>query len=148
MSGSFTWSEDFDENINYWFWLRREGLIADHILVDEVRHSINRNPVESHARVTMEAHWNDYLQEWRKWKRDQAMATVEDSHATPPKVSRAHYKALAAVGLPLLRVEWVMAPLGERWLFPPDIALLGIEGSTAEQRRGAVVDAARALRER
>src|SRR6266550_7166323 len=44
-----------------------------------------------------------------------------------------------------LRVQWVMAPFGERWLLPPDLAVMGVEGGTAESRRKGVLQAARAL---
>jgi hypothetical protein len=148
MPESFSWSENFDENVNFWFWLRRKGLITDSRLVEEARQSLHRHPVENHERVAKEASWQDYLHEWRTWKRDQALASVERSRSAPQKARRAHYRAVADVGLPSLRVEWVMAPFGQRWLFPPDVAVLGVESGTAEQLKSAVVDAARALRER
>jgi hypothetical protein len=75
------------------------------------------------------------------------MAFIEDSCVTSAGVRRAHYKAVAAVGLPSFRVQWVMAPFGDRWLFPPDVAVLGVETATVEQRRQAVLDAAEALRD-
>jgi hypothetical protein len=42
-----------------------------------------------------------------------------------------------------LRVQWVMAPIGRRWLLPPDLAILGVEGGTNESQRAAVLKAAR-----
>lgn len=38
-----------------------------------------------------------------------------------------------------------MAPFGERGLLPPDLAVIGVEGATAESRRQGVLEAARAL---
>ncbi len=62
-----------------------------------------------------------------------------------PRAMRARYRTMKAAGVNV-RVQWVMAPFGERWLFPPGLAVLGTEGSTPEARRGAVVEAAYALR--
>ena len=118
--GSFSWSEDLDETLNYWFWLRREGVLTDSALIEEVRESVDRHPFTNYKRIAAEARWQDYLQEWGPWKRDQTMALTEDSRATPAvRGNRSHYKAMAAVGLSSFRVQWVMAPFGERWLFPP-----------------------------
>jgi hypothetical protein len=145
--GSFYWSEDLNEAINYWFWLRREGDIDDHRLIDEVGVSIHRERLEAHERVAAEARWLEYLSEFQEWKRAQASKQIEDSRTTPVASARAHYQAVAGVGLsPPFRVEWVMAPIGERWLFPPHVAVLGAEDATGDQRRRAVLDAAQALR--
>src|SRR5919201_2475496 len=119
--GSFIWSEDFDEGIHYWFWLRRAGATTGMGLVEEVRQVINQPAFAKHNRLAAESRWEEYLLEWRQWKRDQSMALIEESRATPATVTRAHYRAMAAVGLRSLRVQWVMAPFGEPWLFPPDI---------------------------
>lgn len=145
--GSFSWSEDFDEGLNYWFWPRRAGVIADGALVEEARQVISQDAFATYRRLALESRRQEYLLEWHRWKRDQVVAASEESRATSARVSRAHYRAMAAVGLPSFRVHWVMAPFGERWLFPSDIAALGVESATAEQRRQAVLDAARALRD-
>jgi hypothetical protein len=63
-----------------------------------------------------------------------------------PRDGRAYYKPMAAIGV-RLQVHWVMAPFGHRWLLPPDLDLLGAEGASIEDRRAAVLDAARALRQ-
>ena len=41
--GSFSWTEDLDETLNYWYGLRREGAITDSGLIEEVR-EIDRPP--------------------------------------------------------------------------------------------------------
>jgi hypothetical protein len=146
LRGSFSWSEDLNEALNYWFWLRRHGNIDDQRLIDEIGRSIHREQLEAHERVAAEPRWREYLSEFQEWKRAQASKQIEDSRTTPVASARAHYQAVAGVGLsPPFRVEWVMAPIGERWLFPPHVAVLGAEGATGDQRRRAVLDAAKAL---
>jgi hypothetical protein len=146
LRSSFNWSEDLNEALNYWFWLRRAGKIDDHRLIDEIGQSIHRERLEAHERVVAEPRWLEYLSEFQEWKRAQASKQIEDSRTTPVASARAHYQAVASVGLSRpFRVEWVMAPIGERWLFPPHVAVLGAEGATGDQRRRAVLAAAKAL---
>jgi hypothetical protein len=144
LRSSFSWSEDLNEALNYWFWLRRHGNIDDQRLIDEIGRSIHREQLEAHERVAAEPRWREYLSEFQEWKRAQASKQIEDSRTTPVASARAHYQAVAGLSPPF-RVEWVMAPIGERWLFPPHVAVLGAEGATGDQRRRAVLDAAKAI---
>ena len=81
---------------------------------------------------------------WQAWKRTQVAQHIEEVRAEKPGHARTHYKSMAALGV-RLRVQWVMAPFGERWLLPPDLAVMGVEGATSESRAEAVLEAARAL---
>jgi len=135
---SFYWSEDFKPGYNFWVWLRRQGGIDDSELLSQLRDAANRHP--THER------WSEFAPVWDTWRREQIDRTIVDSRGTSPSTLRHHYEAVAAVGLRAYRVEWVMAPLGERWLVPPDTAVLGSDGASAEERRAAVVEAARALK--
>lgn len=143
--GSFSWSEDLDETLNYWFWLRRVEPVSDETIAEKVRDAA-LPPLIRHRDVEAQTRWSDYLKSWGAWKRARVEAHIEELRTTPQSMARAHYKAVAAIGLPSLRVRWVMAPLGARWLVKPDTAVLGIEGATAEQQREAIIAAAQALR--
>jgi hypothetical protein len=144
--GSFWWSEDFNEALNYWFWFRRIEDIAEEELAQRIRESIRLGLPDQYLAVELESGWTEFLPVWRDWKRDQVATQMSDSRSTPTAVGKQHYDEMAAIGLRSLRVEWVMARFGERWLFPPDVAILGWEGATAEERRAALLDAARAIR--
>jgi len=135
---SFYWSEDFKPGYNFWVWLRRQGGIDDSELLSRLRDAANRHP--THER------WSEFAPVWDTWNREQIDRTIVESRETSPSMLRHHYEAVAAVGLRAYRVEWVMAPLGERWLVAGDTAVLGSDGASAEQRRDAVVEAARALK--
>jgi hypothetical protein len=144
--GSFSWSEDLNESLNYWFWLRRVEDVPDELIAERVRDWIGRGLWEQHRRVEVESRWAQYLAVWPDWKQDHVASQIDDSRTTLPSVGKRHYEAVAATGLRSYQVQWVMAPLGERWYFPPDLAVLGAEGATAEDRRDAVLDAAQTLR--
>jgi len=150
---SFSWSQDFDESLNFWFWLRRTDGIDDARLVERLnqwadRGSFSADPQEAlfqhHVQVRDQERWREYLPSWLVWKRTQVEQHMEEIRAQKPSQARADYKSMAALGV-RLRVQWVMAPFGERWLLPPDLAVMGVEGATAESRRQAVLEAARAL---
>jgi hypothetical protein len=143
---SFYWSEELDESVNYWFWLRRVEGLPDQIVFERVRESLRVGPLDRHRKVEAENRWPDYLKVWEDWKRTQATAQINESRRTDTSTQRRHYEAVASVGLKFLQVHWVAAPVGERWLFPPEVAVLGVDGASAEDRRNAVLEAARALR--
>jgi hypothetical protein len=46
--GSFHWSEEHDEALNYWFWIRGRDEIDDQRLIDEVALSAHREPLAAH----------------------------------------------------------------------------------------------------
>jgi hypothetical protein len=152
--GSFSWSEDLDESLNFWFWLRQTEEIDDARLLERLDQwadpgsfsSQKRQEAsfEHHLRVGDHERWREYVPIWQAWKRTQVEQQVEDTHAQKPGDARTHYESIAALGV-RLRVQWVMAPFGERWLLPPDLAVMGVEGATAQARREAVLEAARAL---
>lgn len=75
------------------------------------------------------------------WRTRRRNGGAQDRRRRPPGAPQQR----RATGVQI-RVQWVMASVGERWLFPPDLAILGIEGSTAEGRRAAILEAAHALR--
>jgi hypothetical protein len=95
--------------------------------------------------VADDPRFREYLLVGRPWKVDWVQRTVKDGRSERPCAYRARFEAMRATGVQI-RVQWVMASVGERWLFPPDLAILGIEGSTAEGRRAAILEAAHALR--
>ena len=152
--GSFSWSEDLDESLNFWFWLRRTEGIDDARLLERLNQWADPGSVSAQKRqeasfehqlkVRDHERWREYSPICQAWKRAQVEQQVEDTHAQKPADARTHYKSIAALDV-RLRVQWVMAPFGERWLLPPDIAVLGVEGATAQARRQAVLEAARAL---
>lgn len=135
---SFYWSEDVNPAYNFWIWLHRQGGIGDDELILRLREAAARHP--THER------WQEFVPVWDAWQREQIDRGIADSRTTSPSTLMNHYEAVAAAGLRTYRVQWVMAPIGVRWLLFPDTAVLGADGATAEQRRGAVVDAAQALK--
>jgi hypothetical protein len=143
--GSFYWSEDLDESLNYWFWLRRVEGLADELLMARVEGLLREAPFDRYREVEGERRRAEYLTFWTNWKRTQVERQIEQSRASTPAEQKAHYEAVAAVGLVTYQVQWVVAPFGERWLFPPDAAVLGVEGATASGCLAAVLDAAQAL---
>jgi hypothetical protein len=145
--GSFSWSEDLDESLNYWFWLRRTEDVPDEVVAERVRAWMGKGPWARHQDVETESRWAHYQVAWPNWRRDAIAAQIDESRIAPPSVNRRHYQAVAAIGLRSFQVQWVMAPIGERWLFPPDLAVLGVDGATSEGRRHAVLDAAKAVKE-
>ena len=151
---SFSWSEDFDESLNFWFWLRRTEGIDDARLLERLEqwadqgsfspHRQQEALFEHHVQVRDHERWREYLPTWQVWKRTQVDQHMEEMRAQRPRDARTHYKSMAALGV-RFRVQWVMAPFGERWLLPQDLAVIGVEGSTAESRRQGVLEAARTL---
>lgn len=151
---SFSWSQDFDESLNFWFWLRRTEGIDDARLLERLNQwaeegalsvqQSQRAAFEHHLQVRNHKRWREYLPIGQAWKRAQVEQHIEENRAQKASQARADYKSMAALGV-RLRVQWVMAPFGERWLLPPDLAVMGVEGATAESRRKAVLEAARAL---
>ena len=150
---SFSWSEDYDESLNFWFWLRRTEGIDDARLLEQLNdwagedsrmNQLDRSSYERHLQVRDHDRWRDYLPVWRAWKRTQSKKHVEHLHGQKPADARAYYKAMAELEVKV-RVQWVMAPFGERWLLPPNLAVMGVEGASPESRRHAVLEAARAL---
>ncbi len=151
---TFSWSEDFDESLNFWFWLRRTARIDDSKLLERLNQWADQDSVsaekrqealfEHHVHVRDHERWREYLSTWQAWKRTQVEQHVEAMRTQKPGHARTHYKSMAALGV-RLRVQWVMAPFGERWLLPPDLAVMGVEGATTETRKQAVLEAAQAL---
>jgi hypothetical protein len=142
---SFTWSEDLDETLNFWFWLRRSGGIGDSELPLQIQHWAGLDPYAGHLTVAAHRRFDEYLPIGQDWKKIWAQRSFEDARSERPRAYRARFKSIRATGVSI-RVQWVMASFGERWLFAPDLAVLGIEGSTAAGRRAAVLEAAQALR--
>jgi hypothetical protein len=140
----FTWSEDLDETLNFWFWLRRSGGIEDADLRLRIQHWAGLHPYAGHLAVADHPRFREYLPVGQDWTRSWSQRTVEGTRSEKPRAHRARFRAMKAIGV-RIRVQWVMASFGERWLFPPDLVLLGVEGSTAEGRRNAVLEAAQAL---
>lgn len=143
---SFTWREDLDETLNFWFWLRREGGIGEAELTERITEWAGiHHPYSAHLVVKDHPRFDEYLRNGRAWRSAETRRHIDELRDTKARVQRAHYRGLEAIGVQI-RVEWVRAPFGERWLVPPDLAVLGVDGADAEARRSAVLDAARALR--
>ena len=49
--GSFYWSEDLDESLNYWFWLRRVEGLADELLMARVQGLLRETPFDRYREV-------------------------------------------------------------------------------------------------
>lgn len=141
----FTWSEDIDETLNFWFWLRRSGGIEDAELRLRVQLWAGLHPYAGHLAAADHPRFREYLSVGQDWRWTWVHRTMDGARSERPRAYRARFKAIKSTGVKI-RLQWVMASFGERWLFPPDLAVLGIEGSTAEGRRAAVVEAAQALR--
>lgn len=141
---AFTWSEDLDESLNFWFWLRQSGGIEDKELRSRIQYWAGSDPYTSHLVVADDPRFREYLLVGQPWRLDWLHRNVEGRRSERPRAYRAHFKAMRATGVQI-RVQWVMAAFGERWLFPPDLAVLGIQGSTAVGRRVAVLEAAASL---
>jgi hypothetical protein len=146
-STSFYWSEDFNESLNYWFWLRRLGKLGDDLLVDRVRHTLGLSAIDGHNEVSRETGFSEYLIFWRQWKRDQINRQTLEARTRPANTLKSHYQAVKALGGRSFTIQWVIAPFGERWVVPPTVVLLGADGGTPEERRNAVLGAAKALLE-
>lgn len=143
--GSFHWSEDFNEALNYWFWRHQLGELAEQSLIDRARRTLGRAPFEAHLEVRTQPGFEEFLKVWRRWKLDQTTTQITAGRAQSPAAGRAHYEAVAAVAPRPFTIQWVMAPFGERWVFPPDLVILGAEGGDPSARRQAVLEAASAL---
>src|SRR5438105_3090781 len=119
--GSFSWSEDLDESLNFWFWLRRTEGIDDARLLERLNQWAHPGSFsaqkrqeasfEHHQMVGDHERWREYLPIWQAWKRTQVEQQVEDTRAQKPRDARNHHKSMAALGV-RLRVQWVMASLG------------------------------------
>jgi hypothetical protein len=145
-AAKFTWSEGVDESLNYWFWLRRVGALDDDELVTRLNNwAAGSSPFQRHLDISSHTRWEEYLPIGQAWKASEVARQMSDLQAQRPRHQRAHYRAVATIGISL-RVEWVMAPFGDRWLIAPDLAVLGAEGSDSDARKTAVVAAAAALR--
>jgi hypothetical protein len=151
---SFSWTEEFDESLNFWFWLRRTGGIDEARLLERLNdwadegsvslQQHNKASFDRHQQVRDHERWREYLPVGQLWRKTQVQQHTEEIRAQKPAHARAYYKSMEALGV-RLRVQWVMAPFRQRWLLPPDLAVMGVEGATAESRRQAVLAAARAL---
>ncbi len=140
----FTWSEDLNETLNFWFWLWRSGGIEDAELPVRIQEWAGLHPYAGHLVVADQPRFREYLPVGQDWRWSWIQRTMEGTRSEKPRAHRARFRAMKAIGV-RIRVQWVMASFGERWLFPPDLACLGVEGSTAEGRGNAVLEAARAL---
>jgi hypothetical protein len=152
--GSFSWSEDFDESMNFWFWLRRTEGIDDAALLERLQqwlmkapfpyHSARRPRLNGTSRLVITSGGVSTYPLGRLGRGPSSNSMWGSYTHQKPAHARAYYKSMVALGV-RLRVQWVMAPFGERWLLPPDLAVMGVEGGTAESRRKGVLQAARAL---
>jgi hypothetical protein len=140
----FTWSEDLDETLNFWFWLRRSGGIEDADLRLRIQHWAGLHPYAGHLAVADHPRFREYLPVGQAWRWSWIERTTEGGRSEKSRAYRVRFRAMKEIGV-RIRVQWVMASFGERWLLPPDLVLLGVEGSTAEGRRNAVLEAAQAL---
>jgi hypothetical protein len=138
---TFTWTENIDQDLNFWFWLRREGGIGD----DELGERIHRWAMREPNLARDHSQYPSYLSVGEAWREAEDRRDQLEFERPSPGVYQTHYREMEAVGIHI-QVEWVMAPLGERWLIPPNLAALGVEGADGEGRLKAVLDAARALR--
>lgn len=143
--GSFHWSEDFNEPLNYWFWLRRLGKLTEEALTDHARRTLGLPVFSAYVEVSEQTQFEEFHGVWRHWKLDQTTALITAGRARAPKDAKAHYQEMAAVAPRPFTIQWVMAPFGERWVFRPDVVVLGSEGGDPGARRQAVLEAARPL---
>lgn len=143
---AFTWRSDADVVLNFWVWLLRTGELPQATLIDYIRRWTLADPFDRYRHAAAHRRWPEYLPIGSSWHDGEAARQLEASHGETPSDRRANYRALKAIGVEL-HVQWVMAPFRQRWLLPPNLAVLGAEGASDEDRRAAVLDAARALRQ-
>ena len=139
---AYAWSEDFNDSLNFLFWLRSSDSIDDLGLMDAIEQwARSDSTVEQHVLASEHGRWPEYLPAWQAWKSRQVARYLEQQRLQKPHEVQAHYREMAKLGVKL-RVQWVMAPIGHRWLLPPDLAILGVEAGTTESQRAAVLEAA------
>jgi hypothetical protein len=132
--------------LNFSIWLWRRGELNEAEMREQIRQWAGREPFERYRNAQGHPLWEEYAPVGQAWHDSEGFRQVDSSRTEKPRDRRAHYRAMAAIGV-RLQVQWVMAPFGQRWLLPPDLAVLGAECASAEDRRAAVLDAARALRQ-
>jgi hypothetical protein len=140
----YTWSEDFDETLNFWVWLWKSHRIDEAGFRLRVQQWAGLDSYAGHLTVVNHPCFAEYVSVGQAWKNAWVQRSIEDARSGKARAARARFRAMKAMGV-RIRVEWVMAAFGERWLFPPDLAVLGVEGSAFEGRVAAVLEAAQAL---
>jgi hypothetical protein len=138
--------ENSDLLLNFWFWLNGSGAIFRDELVQGVGAWAKEGTTpDKMSAMQHDPRWAEYVEVGKAWKaREVERFHDEVRRKGSAKEAAAQHRALSKIGVQL-HVEWVMAPFGERWLFNPDLAILGAEGGSGQGRRTAVLDAARAL---
>ena len=58
---SFHWTEDVNETLNYWFWLRSLGELEDGVLLDRVRHIFGLLLYVGYLELVEKTKFNKYL---------------------------------------------------------------------------------------
>lgn len=139
---SFHWTEDHDPFLNFWFWLRREGDIDEAQTRHRLREWANAEIVQRHDRAQTQSKWREFLPEWQAWKTSAMQHQASELQSRSPAAWSAFYRTIADVGMGVpVHVQWVMAAVGERWLVPPDLIVLGTEGASATEKRAALLEA-------
>ena len=147
--GSFYWSEDHDLFLNFWFWLHRRGELDDVAVQTHLARSAGVTWTHGYEEARSHPRWPDYVPDWQAWKATEVQRQRDDVRSRTPSEHHAFHQAVAGIGLrPALRVQWVMAPFGERWLVPPDLIVLGADGATFPERRAALLEAGMELHRR
>jgi len=144
---SFYWAEDAKPSFNFWIWLYRDGGIDEPNLTRRLAEAGELDALgQVPKRHPAHERWAEFVPVWESWKRQYVELQMEAPRNDSPAKLRQHYEAVAAVGLDAFRVEWVMAPIGEVWLLPPETAVLGFDAASEAERRQAVLHGARELR--
>ena len=157
---SFSWEENVDEVLNFCFWLRRQGDLDEAQLSARIHEWAAPHSREARGRkypgskeyrarlrrARGHPRWKEYLPIGRAWTRteNERLSAEMEPWASHVEHARSHFREMEAIGVPL-HAEWVMAAFGERWLVPPNLAVMGVEGSDWEGRQAAVLAAARSI---
>ena len=131
--------------LNFWFWLRQRAEIDEAALTAGMSLWATRGAYVNHLAARDHQSWPEYLQFSQAWRRQITERQALGLRALKPRQFRAEFRAMEAIGIEV-EVQWVFAPFGQRWLYPPSLAIMGVEGSIAEGQRAAILEAARSLK--
>lgn len=134
-----------DETLNFWFWLRQRAEIDEAALLARMSLWATHGAFDNHLAARDHQSCSEYLQISQTWRRQITEHQALGLRAIKPRQLRAEFRAMEAIGIEL-EVQWVLAPFGERWLYPPTLAILGVEGSTYKEQRAAIFAAAQSLK--
>src|SRR5437660_11356071 len=95
---SFSWSEDYDEYLNFSIWLHREGRIGDPALKERIQDWRTEGPLQrDHAAGGDRPLWEEYLPVGQAWRRGQIARHLDLMRARRSGDRAVHYRAMSAI---------------------------------------------------